>query len=335
MRALAPSRRQLLVLALFLWPSACFRWNVVPAGVRQQPVDLPVEGMTQRYTALQPGAATVPTAVAKSPAVIVLHSGFSGDEETSAELGRELARRGITVILPAYRGEVRKLDGKRSDGKVEFCKGEVADAEAALGWLRQQPGVDATRVGVLGLSHGGCIALRLASRAMELRAVATMSAPVAAGPFVQHLEDKPYQTFFFNGILASRIKGYVQAAPEQQPQAYEERSPLREAGKLSMPMLVIHGLDDQIVPVQQACLLLQSLRENNRAVRELRMDRSGTIRAATSSACPDLRVPPSPYESQVRTEFLFMEGQGHIYSRRTKAAAEARAVEFLVQELTR
>jgi dienelactone hydrolase len=334
MRSLLRFRGSLLWLVLLLWESGCYRWNVVPTGVQQQLVDLPVDGMTQRYTTLRPLANNVPTVEVKSPAVIVLHSGFSGDEATSADLARNFAKRGIVAILPSYRGEVRKADGKRSDGKVEFCKGEVADAEAALTWLRQQPNIDAGRIGVLGLSHGGCIALRLASRVMDLRALATMSAPVAAGPFVQHLEDKPYQTFFFNGILASQIKSYVQATPAQQPQAYEERSPIREAGKLSVPMLVIHGTDDQIVPMEQACMLLQSLRENNRVVREYRMDRDGKVSLAVNSACGDIRVQPSPFESRVRTDFIFMEGQGHIYSSRAKASAEGKAVEFLVQELT-
>ncbi|HNN97587.1 MAG TPA: dienelactone hydrolase family protein, partial [Pseudomonadota bacterium] len=187
---------------LLMNSTGCYRWAQVPDGLQQKPINLKVGELVQRYTEIAPKPIVATPLVAKKPGVLLLHSGFSGDEIVTADLGRALAGHGVVVLMPAYRGQLRRLDDQRSDGKIEFCKGEVQDAEAGLNWLRQQPEVDPARIAVMGLSHGGCIGLHLAGRAPWLRALVTMSAPVAIGPLIEHLEATRFQTFFYNGILA-------------------------------------------------------------------------------------------------------------------------------------
>lgn len=310
----------------------CYRWTHVPQGVSQELLDLQVDGLLQRYTCLMPGA-SIGSQTRRHPAVLVLHSGFSGDEATSADLARTLAQRGFVVVLPAYRGEIRRADGKRSEGKVEFCRGEVNDAYAGLDWLRRHPGVDSARIGVLGMSHGGCIALRLAQRAPELRALVTMSAPVAAQPLIEHLESTPFQMFFYNGILAGQLRGYVQTQPAQQAMAFAERSPVQAAMQLHMPMLVLHGTEDQMVPVEQACWLRQSLRASGRVVLDYQIDAAGRLNTLKMNPCAAETVGIEKESAASPAQFVLLEKEDHIYSRAAQKAAHRLALEFLQREL--
>jgi hypothetical protein len=335
--ACAPPRLrppQLLWLIVLLGQLGCYRYAQVPAGVSQQLVDLPVGGLLQRYTALTPTPSpTQPPSQGRRPAVLVLHSGFSGDESTSAELARELAVAGFAVVLPAYRGQLRRADGKRSEGQVEFCRGEVDDAEAALAWLRRQDGIDPARIAALGMSHGGCIALRLAQRAPDLRALVTMSAPVAAQPLIEHLESTPFQMFFFNGILAGQLRGYVRAQPEQQALALAERSPVQATMSLRMPMLALHGTEDQMVPVEHACWLRQALRAGGRALRDAQIDSAGRVGALKNNPCAEAPQAKDPSTDSPPVEFVFLDREDHLYTRPVKRAAGRLAIEFLRREL--
>ncbi len=313
--------------------SGCFSWNQVPTGVEQHAVDLQVAGLTQLYTVLMPRSAAA-LAPARRAGVVLLHSGFSGDESESAKLARQLAQRGLVVILPSYRGERRKVDGKRSEGKIEFCRGEVDDAQAALHWLRAQPFVDGQRLAALGSSHGGCIALRLGAREPGLRAVVTFSAPVAAAPLVEHLQSHPAQTFLYNGILASQLRSYIQTTAQEHPELYAERSPLATVAALRMPLLIFHGTDDHIVPREQACWLYQGLISSGRQVQESWISPQGIEYRPPASGCPQAAAATvSATPLSVPTKFVFLEGQSHFYARRPKEAARAMAIDFLQQEL--
>lgn len=325
-------RLKVLLACLLLAASGCYNWHLVPAGVQQHTLDLQVAGLTQRYTVLEP----MPTAAAapmRRGAVVLLHSGFGGDETVSARLARQLAQRGLAVVLPSYRGEKRKLDGKRSDGRIEFCRGEVDDAQAALRWLRLQPEIDGQRIGALGSSHGGCIALQLGAREPELRALVTFSAPVAAAPFMEHLQSHPAQTFFYNGILATQIKSYVQTTPKEHPEEYEERSPLARIATRKIPLLIFHGKEDHIVPMEQPCSLYRALAQNGRHVEESWINEEGTLHKPAESACPQAAAVPSKSSVPVTTRFVFLEGQGHFYARPVQRTAADLAVSFLSQEL--
>lgn len=326
-----------LALLVLLLASACYHYNQVPAGVTQQVLDLKVGGLTQRYTVLGP-APVQGLQSKKQSAVLLLHSGFSGDESVTSEMARALALRGMLVVMPAYRGQVRRVDGKRSEGNIEFCDGEVEDAQAALDWLRLQPTVDVTRLAVMGASHGGCISLRLAERNSDLRAVVTLSAPVSAAQLVRYLQENPAGTFFYNGILAAQLKSYVKSAPEQDIAAYAERSPLFSADKLTMPLLVIHGANDSIVPVLHACFLKAALTDNGRIAREMWMNADGGLRDLATSPCvskkPQLVSPPILAQPQSAVaEFVFLQNQNHIYEKKYRKYVHDLVIEFLVREM--
>ncbi len=96
------------------------------------------------------------------PAEVLMH-GCSGVEGVHHAWAKRLAARGYVALV---------VDGFRSRGVDHVCTyatfykvsygARIADAYAAAAFLRARPEVDGGRVGVIGWSHGGIIALRLA-----------------------------------------------------------------------------------------------------------------------------------------------------------------------------
>lgn len=92
------------------------------------------------------------------PAVLILH-GFTGSSHEAhrifVDAARALVDRGIGALRIDFRGSGNS-EGHFGDMTL---KGELADAHAALRWLRRQPEVDRKRIGLLGMSMGGLISL--------------------------------------------------------------------------------------------------------------------------------------------------------------------------------
>lgn len=315
----------------------------VPVEPPGEPLTLRVQELRQHVTVLSPQnvvaqtATLAPQTTRGRPAVVVLHPGFLGDDSTSLGIARALRRRGVLVVMPSYRGQKRALDGEVSDGHIEFCSGEVDDAQRTIEWLRGRKDVDPFRIGLLGMSHGGCVALRLAVRDPRLRAVATFSAPVAAEPVLTNLAAHPFGFFLYNGILEQQLSRYIHGPPRSEPGSYAVRSPLFLSQKMTMPMFIVHGAADQMVQTNHACWLARALQHDGRNIVEQWLQKDGTrLTNAKPNRCGLL--PPQPQEGPPppRTELWLVEGQDHIFfSKAAKQAAQERAVAFLLEELTR
>jgi alpha/beta superfamily hydrolase len=271
----------------------------------------------------------------RQPAVLMLHGGFDGDDRTSHDLAQRLAEAGVVVLVPSYRGERRHLDGARSQGRVEFCRGEVDDARALLVEARQRADVDPERVGLLGFSHGGCIALQLALTDARVKAVVTFSAPTEADSTYQNLLGHPWRLFGYYGWLASFLAHAAGVdrhgvPPLEKAARWHERSPvitLAERHELiGARLLLLHGLADDVVPANELERFAQLLSRDNR-VEASRFDAHGRLISTQSS-------PPKPGVPEV-IRIHYYEGQGHTFQPAMKAAVEQQAVRFLVDELRR
>lgn len=97
-------------------------------------------------------------AVDKAPAVLMLHGFGSSKDEVGnmyARLAEALAERGIGSLRIDFRG-FGKSDGDTGSTTIG---GQVEDAEAAYAYLAGLDWVDPQRVGVIGFSLGGGVAM--------------------------------------------------------------------------------------------------------------------------------------------------------------------------------
>jgi dipeptidyl aminopeptidase/acylaminoacyl peptidase len=189
----------------------------------------------------------------KLPLVVLAHGEIHGNVATDEEahVVRELVEQGYAVIAPDYRGS----SGYGGDfwRQIDYGGLEVEDVEAARRWMLERYRVlDARRVGIIGWSHGGLIAL------LTVFAYPEHYQACYAGVPVSDLEDR----------ISRRGKDYEQlfAAPyhlgktvAEAPEEYRRRSPAWNAAKLHTPLLVHANTNDEDVNVHEVERLISAL----------------------------------------------------------------------------
>lgn len=144
-----PFRRALIVIGASV---AIALVGVGPATAASEDVTIGSADGTQLAATL-----SLPDGVAPPggwPAVVVMH-GLGGDRSTMTPV--------VSMLGIADRYAVLTYDARghgASGGSVGIDgPGEVADARAVFGWLRDRPDVSDTKIGVWGISYGGGAAL--------------------------------------------------------------------------------------------------------------------------------------------------------------------------------
>ncbi len=184
------------------------------------------------------------------PGVMILH-GFTGHRIEPHRLFVKLARRLAAEGLAAFRFDFRgsgESEGEFADATV---LGEVSDALAGLEWLAARPEIDASRLGVLGLSLGGCVAALTAGRRPDrLQALvlwAAVAHPQRLAERQRELPPEQQPLRVENGYdLGGNVVGDALLA--ELPQL----RPLEEIARYTGPALIVHGTEDAIVPPSDA-----------------------------------------------------------------------------------
>ena len=103
------------------------------------------------------------TAPGRGPAMVLVH-GFEGVSEAREGFwARELAALGVvTLVIQSF--SARKAATTIANQSAVSTAQGVRDAYAALGYLATQPFIDPARIGIMGMSRGGSVAIRAVDR---------------------------------------------------------------------------------------------------------------------------------------------------------------------------
>jgi len=182
--------------------------------------------------------------VKRAPGVVMCH-GFTGHKAETHRLfvstAREFCRHGLAVLRFDFRGS-GDSDGEFRDMTISR---EIADARAALEFLSSRSEVDANRVGVLGLSMGGCVAACLAGRDPRVKALVLWAALAHPGRIFQRLLPS-----FEPGQQVADMNGWD--IGRQFLEDARRVAPLEEIGQYRGSCLILHGSQDQSVPPSDA-----------------------------------------------------------------------------------
>jgi dienelactone hydrolase/catechol 2,3-dioxygenase-like lactoylglutathione lyase family enzyme len=213
------------------------RWDDLPEIPDAEHVSVPGHGVTLGGYFFKPQTGQPPY-----PALVLLH-GFAGHAQNMAGLARAASANGYAALSLSLRGWLG------SEGESDQGLRQPLDVLAAVDWLGKRPSIDRERLGLVGASMGGQVALLAAAHKPHVKAVASFFAPTdlaawrAANPFIRdYLDDL--------------------CGPEGLP----VRSPILRVAQVDVPVLLIHGDRDENVPVSQTTAMAEALRSHGKEV---------------------------------------------------------------------
>jgi alpha-beta hydrolase superfamily lysophospholipase len=184
-------------------------------------------------------------------AVCAIHG--SGCDKTSYawRLVDTLAERGLALLLV-------DIDGHGENPRAQSFPAIVEDAEVAVAWLRERY----ERVGLLGISLGGCIAARAVADGLAVDGLVVLEAP----PLLRYAQvdvyreavalARPYLFDIFNDCtVEALIKAWQYPPIRATISTWDLIEALDVRGSLSRvaaPLLLVYGASDAIVKPSQA-----------------------------------------------------------------------------------
>ncbi len=158
-----------------------------------------------------------------------------------------LAQKGYVIACVDGRGTGFKGRDFKKVTYKELGKYEVEDQVEAARELGKLPYIDQDNIGIWGWSYGGYMSSLAITKGAEVFKMAIAVAPVTSWRF-------------YDSVYTER---YMQT-PQENPDGYDDNSPLNHVDKLQGAYLLIHGSSDDNVHVQNSMRMVNALVEANK-----------------------------------------------------------------------
>ncbi len=194
------------------------------------------------------------------PAVLVHPAGGERATELRGVI-TDLAMHGYLAVAVDYE---RLIEGKYR--RTLFPFREEADLMRAVALLEADPRADRARVALMGFSQGGVFSLLIAAEVPQAAGVVAYS---RVTDYAGWLDDPRYgagKRLVFHFI---RKRFYEQSGARNQDEFHRmlrRASPLRQAERIRVPVLLVHGRRDRSAPVAESQRLAERLEALQRDV---------------------------------------------------------------------
>jgi len=194
------------------------------------------------------------------PVIIHVHGGPESQYRPSFSSTFQMwvAELGAAVIAPNIRGSSGYDNEFLSLDNTYQREDAVRDIGALLDWIATQPDLDENRVAIYGASYGGYVVLASAVH---------YSDRLKAGVDVVGISN--FVTFLENTEDYRRDLRRHEYGDERDPEMrsfLEQISPLNNADRIDIPMLVVQGRNDPRVPASESEQIVNALRNRGRPV---------------------------------------------------------------------
>lgn len=195
----------------------------------------------------------------RPPAILQPHPGPTSHTPLRLELRTQFfTSRGFAVVTVDYRGSTGYGRAYRTRLDGQWGVLDVRDCVAVADFLVERGDIDAHRSVISGASAGGFTALQALATTDRFAAGASWYAITDLAAFRAHVPR--FQRHHTDHLIGP----WPEAAPR-----YRARSPVHNATRITQPVLIIYGLDDDIVTPDHAEVIVQALSQHGVPVTQL------------------------------------------------------------------
>jgi dipeptidyl aminopeptidase/acylaminoacyl peptidase len=187
----------------------------------------------------------------KPPVIIVCHGGPTGSTSTMLSLSIQYwTSRGIGVLDVNYGGSTGYGREYRERLNLKWGIVDIDDCVNGAKYLIEQGRADGNRLAIRGGSAGGYTTLA----ALTFREVFRAGASYFG---VSDLEALAKETHKFESRYLDNMVGAYPA----EKQVYFDRSPINFTDNLNCPLILFQGLEDKVVPPNQAEMMYEAIKK--------------------------------------------------------------------------
>lgn len=193
----------------------------------------------------------------KHPLIVLPHGGVHANFTTyHTHIVREMVAQGYVVVAPEYRGSTGY--GEAFYKRIDYGGLENEDVHAARNHVLENYGfVDPARVGIVGWSHGGMIALMTVFEHPKDYQVAFAGVPVS-----DLITRMGYYDDEYRGLFSAEY--HLGKTPKENVEEYRKRSPAWNVAKLATPLLIHTNTNDDDVFVLEVEQLIRALKAESK-----------------------------------------------------------------------
>ena len=241
---------------------------------KDAPPEQVADTRTVSYTAgdgLQiPAYLTLPKgrAAKNLPLIVLPHDGPTSRDELEFDwMAQALASRGYAVLQPQVRGSTGLSGDLFRAGFGQWGRKMQTDLSDGVRFLAAQGVIDPKRVCIAGSGYGGYAALAGASLDVGVyRCAVSVSGPSDMQRLVHWRLDRRGPDFVGAANITLRYFDRFMGAEKLRDPSYREISPINSVNKISVPVLIIHGHDDTVVPFEQSQRMVDAMKAAGKAV---------------------------------------------------------------------
>jgi dipeptidyl aminopeptidase/acylaminoacyl peptidase len=203
----------------------------------------------------------------KLPLVVLPHGGPAARDEPGFDWwSQALAARGYAVLRVNYRGSAGFGWAFQSAGFGQWGRKMQTDLSDGVRYLAAEGTIDPARVCIVGASYGGYAALAGATLDPGVyRCAASLAGP---SDLRKIIDDERSEGGLESGARERYRLRYM--GPREDLSAI---SPADHADKVTIPILLMHGKDDTVVPYSQSEVMADALRRAGKTVEFVTLSR--------------------------------------------------------------
>lgn len=212
------------------------------------------------YLTLPPGA-TEPSGL---PLVVLAHGGPASEDVAGFDWwAQALASRGYAVLQANFRGSTGYGRAFLEAGYGEWGRKMQTDLSDGVRWLAAEGVIDPARVCIVGASYGGYAAMAGLTLDSE---VYRCGVSVAGVSDLRRMVNWEAEQARHKNNQTVRYWNRFMGAARLNDRALDDLSPAFLAASVDSPLLLIHGRDDTVVPIEQSRVMAEAMRRAGKPV---------------------------------------------------------------------